>query len=156
MIAEEIADNFWIVRDDNEQSLGFLIKNLKRYFLLSNDKTMSAEFSSIDELNKEYPKIKFLIKKIEDKKDIFISNYPIKDQEAFDIEEISEGNKIPSYKKSTTSNIRYAAGYWGIKFSDQYVGAFCPKLTTVKDNESIGPFNDRFILNAEINKANKK
>jgi len=84
-------------------------------------------------------------------KDILVAGYPVAVAEVFNI----EGDDTPTYTKSDKSKIRYAAGYYGIMFSDQYVPAFCPKVTTLAKYTTLGPFKEVITLRSELLLANK-
>ena len=58
--------------------------------------------------------------------------------------------------QTPNSKIKWVAGWWGIKFTGDYVGFFCPKLVTVTDNKFIGPFKNKTELSAAITVYNKK
>ena len=47
---------------------------------------------------------------------------------------------IPIFSKSQTSQVRFAAGFYTIKFNNGWVPSFCPKLSTLEQNEFKGPF----------------
>ena len=104
-------------------------------------------------LEESFGKINFKERKVKENKQIFISDLPVDDEDAYDIDETGE---IPSYKKTPTGKARYAPGYWGLKFTTYYIAAFCPKVSTLKKYEHIGPFKDKFILNDQIAVTNKR
>lgn len=78
--------------------------------------------------------------------EIILFNLPIKHKKSFNVD------RDPiSYTKSEHSNVRYAAGYWGLKFDNGMTPAFCPKLSTVLMTEgSIGPFSTKLEMNNAI------
>jgi len=84
-------------------------------------------------------------------KSIMVKEYPVAVDEVFNV----EGDAEPTYTKSEKSKIRYAAGYYGIQFSDQYVPAFCPKVTTLAKYTTLGPFKEVVTLRSELLLANK-
>lgn len=74
-----------------------------------------------------------------------VAGFPIKHPSAFDI----VIDKYPSYSKTIKSTNRFAAGYYGILFNYGWVSSYCPKVTTLNENEWIGPFRTRLeMLNA--------
>lgn len=104
-------------------------------------------FKSWDEFEKS---IKFEIDNDDgpesENEEIILFNLPIKHKKSFNVD------RDPiSYTKSENSNIRYAAGYWGLKFDNGMTPAFCPKLSTVLMTEgSIGPFSTKLEMNNAI------
>jgi hypothetical protein len=57
---------------------------------------------------------------------------------------------IVSYTKLPHSSVRFAAGYWGIKFDHGWVPGFCPKLETIQKYEHLGPFSTKLEMNTVI------
>ena len=80
-----------------------------------------------------------------------VEGFPIKHNSAFEI----TNEKYPSYVKTSGSNNRFAAGYYGILFNYGWVTSYCPKVTTLNDNEWIGPFKTRLEMLSAIS-AKKK
>lgn len=80
-----------------------------------------------------------------------IDGYPIKHVSYHDV----KNEAYPSYSKVQGSNNRFAAGYYGVLFSHGWVYSFCPKVTTLTENEWIGPFRTRLEMqNAIIQRKN--
>jgi len=74
-----------------------------------------------------------------------VEGYPIKHGSAHDI----EAGAYPSYAKNSGSSNRFAAGYYGILFAHGWVTSYCPKTTTLDENQWIGPFRSKLeMLNA--------
>lgn len=72
-----------------------------------------------------------------------IEGYPIKHQAVLQSESDMD---LPTYKRGKTE---HAAGYYGVKFKHGWVTSYCPKLTTLIENEYIGPFRSKLeMLNA--------
>jgi hypothetical protein len=55
-------------------------------------------------------------------------------------------DEIVSYTKLPTSRVRFAAGYWGIRFDHGWVPGFCPKLETIQKYEHLGPFSTKLEM----------
>ena len=71
-------------------------------------------------------------------------------------------NKFAVYTKNSKSKSYFCAGYYAIKFNDQWVKAFCPKLITINRYQFKGPFKDKLealeqlkILNQETTQNGK-
>lgn len=75
-----------------------------------------------------------------------VNGYPIKHGSAFDIKEES----YPSYAKVEGSSNRFAAGYYGILFAHGWVTSYCPKVTTLDENQWIGPFRTKLEMRNAI------
>ena len=133
MRAKEITPGSWILYNNNEIKLGLLIKNNEQYSLFKQHRIDRYTFESLES---KFGKIVWEDRKIVESKKITISKLPINSDEAFDIREEDD---IPTYTKTEKGKARHVPGYWGIKFADGYVSGFCPKYTTVTENDSIGP-----------------
>lgn len=68
-----------------------------------------------------------------------INGYPVKHMNAVP----TEGEELPVYKRGKTP---HSAGYYGIKFAHGWVTSYCPKLTTLTENEFIGPFRTKLEM----------
>jgi hypothetical protein len=64
--------------------------------------------------------------------------------------------QFPSYAKTENSTNRFAAGYYGILFANGWVASYCPKVSTIKDNEWIGPFHTRLEMLSAISFKKKE
>jgi hypothetical protein len=62
---------------------------------------------------------------------------------------------VISYSKQATSSVRFAAGYWGLKFL-AWQGSFCPKLQTLDEYEHVGPFQTKLEMNTILAKKNNE
>jgi hypothetical protein len=51
--------------------------------------------------------------------------------------------------------VRFAAGYWGLKFL-AWQGSFCPKLQTLDEYEHVGPFQTKLEMNTILAKKNNE
>jgi len=86
-----------------------------------------------------------------DKEMLQISGLPVKHSVIFDIQE-----NPTSYTKIQGSKIRFAAGFFGIKFEHGWTASFCPKLSTLESCEYIGPFTSKLEMsNAITNHKNR-
>jgi hypothetical protein len=59
---------------------------------------------------------------------------------------------LPVFRKYASGDIFYCAGYYGVKFHSTYVPLFCPKLSTIKKYDHIGPFKTLDMFNDAIKK----
>ena len=81
-----------------------------------------------------------------------INGFPIKHPTYFNA--ITE--PLPTYTKTETSQLRYAAGYYALKFSYTWTPSFCPKIETLEEYDYIGPFTTKLELQHQISSKNKE
>ncbi len=62
--------------------------------------------------------------------------------------------KLPLFTKSKKSKSLYCAGYYIIRFEKGWVRSFCPKMVTIENYISKGPFKDELTMRQELSKAN--
>jgi hypothetical protein len=62
--------------------------------------------------------------------------------------------KIPIYTKTDKSKSYFCAGYYLIKFSNNWVKAYCPKLITLQRYEFLGPFKTADEQHVKLRIAN--
>lgn len=62
--------------------------------------------------------------------------------------------RIPIYTKTEKSKSYFCAGYYLIKFSNNWVKAYCPKLITLQRYEFQGPFLDGDAQHAQLRTSN--
>lgn len=75
-----------------------------------------------------------------------IDGYPIKHSSYHDVKQ----DAYPSYSRVQGSSNRFAAGYYGVLFNHGWVYSFCPKTTTLDENEWIGPFRTKLEMQNAI------
>jgi hypothetical protein len=61
--------------------------------------------------------------------------------------------KLPLFTKSPKSKSLYCAGYYIIKFDKGWVRSFCPKLSTIENYTSKGPFVTELEMKGELSRA---
>lgn len=79
-----------------------------------------------------------------------IEGFPIKHSTWFNI----ETEPVPSYTKTDTSLIRYAAGYYALQFPNGWTPAFCPKESTLTEYQFLGPFKSKLEMQNSISQKN--
>lgn len=134
---EIVPGKLWITYDHNNNKTGtmspsssdqnFLIQYLADGTKIAHnrdDADESFQFEKKTELSSWYQK--------------HVYGYPVPEIEVFDTQE-REG--LPCFTKKSTSSVYFAAGYYGIDFDNGgWMDAFCPKLSTLKKYNYIGPF----------------
>lgn len=67
-----------------------------------------------------------------------VYGYPIPDLSVF---HMTQQNQLPTFTKTATSKVFFAAGYYAIKFATGgWMTSFSPKLSTLQKNQFLGPF----------------
>jgi len=62
--------------------------------------------------------------------------------------------RIPIYTKTEKSKSFFCAGYYLIRFSNNWVKAYCPKLITLQRYEFQGPFKDQETQTTQLRISN--
>ena len=148
-----IKDSFWIL-EQNEQKVGTMRKASSTWqVLLEQNK---QEFQTYDEV------ISFLgsdplsvnKKNLEQPEagKFDVNGYPT-EIKPFNIE---VKNNLPTYTKTSKSQVRHCAGYYCVEFPKGWVPSFNPKMQTLIENAMsfAGPFNSEMEMQININ--NKK
>lgn len=146
--AKPVLENkFWIIEED-----GVRVGTMSREqdgFMINRSGSISV-YETPTELNSKFGK-DFLIAKISSpEKQIqeTVHGYPSKVvpfNEMYDI-----GRKLPLFTKSETSKSVFCAGYYLIKFNVDWLKSFCPKLSTLEQNEYKGPFKTELEMKAVL------
>lgn len=79
-----------------------------------------------------------------------IQGYPIKHQAVIPIEHASD---LPLYRRGKTE---HAAGFYGVKFKNGWVHSFCPKSSTLTENDYIGPFRTKLEMQNAISQKKRE
>jgi len=64
--------------------------------------------------------------------------------------------QIPTYTKSETSKVRYAAGYYAVRFPSDWRWFYGGKLDTLNTCDFVGPFKTKSEMQTETLLANKR
>lgn len=141
----------WILFSDGER-FG-LISDLKDKISLIS-KLPQKEFKDLAELKKVLGNLHVdnTVKVKAETTQNDINGFPVKHPEYFNI--ILE--PLPTYTKTETSHLRYAAGYYALKFSYAWTPSFCPKKETLDEYEYLGPYTTKFELQHQISTKNKE
>ena len=138
-----LEGKFWIV-ENNGIKVGTLSKETDGFVLTQNGKV--SVYDDKTQLNSTFGK-EFLIAKIskpEEAADKTVHGFPTKVSpynEMYDIK-----RKLPLFTKSEHSKSVYCAGYYLIKFNVTWLKSFCPKLSTLEQNEFKGPFKSEIEM----------
>ena len=156
---EILKDKFWIVEDAGIK-LGLIRKTRSSDFEVIMQDALDVETLPFDALTSKFGS-KILesrqVKKIESVeygKDLDeVGGFPAK-HKCFN--KLVEDSGIPTYTKTETSKVVYAAGYYGLSFPGAgWKNAYCVKRETLDNYKYIGPFMSKTQLEAEINRCTK-
>lgn len=147
--AQPITDQTWILTSQT-QRLGVLSVNSDQHWQFLGQGQIE-KFTQLHELEAaQFWKITFEKKATAEEVVVEkIGHLPIKHAAPENI----ETDPVVSYTKAKTSAVRFAAGFWGLKFN-VWQGSFCPKLQTLQEHEHVGPFSTKLELNTILAKMN--
>lgn len=142
----EIQENNWMISRKNI-IVGFVFKTDK-INILSAD--YAGQYDDFDDFSKTH-KLKLSFEQIETKDRVQqeLEGFPVKHSSIFNVEH----EPILSYTKLESSQDRYAAGYFGIKFKEIHQPSFCPRMSTLNSYEYIGPFKTTLEMQHAIRTA---
>lgn len=145
-----ITETSWILQQDGNRIALITKNNNKLHALGKLDQVLFDDFKALE----NYLGSKLEVEKHEDEEVSelgIISGFPAKHAGAQAI----EGSELPVYRRSSTSNTFYAAGYYGVRFPNGWVQSYCPKLATLKENEFIGPFTTKLEMQNAISQKKR-
>lgn len=147
-----VTDSSWILLADGNKLA--IVVNMQGSLKLIGGNLKKSSFKDIDELS-ELVGSKVTIELAEDdsvEELGTIGGYPVKHRQA-----VAEASDVlPLYKKTVSSNTMYSAGYYGIRFNHGWVTSYCPKATTLQENEYIGPFTTKLEMQNAISQKKKE
>lgn len=151
--ATNVQDQTWIISSQGER-LGLLSVNANGTYQFLG-KGVHINVSSIQELEAELGAHIVWITKTETSdaaKTTQVHNLPIKHESAVDVQQ----TPYVSYKKTPSSDTRFAAGYWILKFSTGWSGSLSPKCDTLAEYEHQGPFQSKLEMNTILAQRNSE
>jgi hypothetical protein len=131
----QLSPNSWLLRSRSGEA-GLLFKTGETYLYMSQESR--AEFATYADVEKRFGTLA-VEERVEEEEVSNIKGYPVKHQ---GITVVSEDP--PQY--TTGGKVVFAAGYWGLKFTNGWTQAYCPKVDTTVNNESVGPFKNRLEM----------
>ena len=150
-----LPDRFWII-EQNGTRIGTIQRHDENNFIVTGTDSSIAQLSK-DEVNDTFNLFSRNIiventnKEQAVKKEIY--GYPTKHEPYNAVLDVK--HKIPLYSKSPNSNNMYAAGYYIVHFPKGWVKGFCPKLSTITQNEFQGPFKTVMEQRQAFSNVNK-
>lgn len=155
--AKQLTENSWMLADAKSGKTVGMVNFKNNKFVLLGKK---QEFDTLEKT------AEFLGGKLLDtanEEDVVMSEpvtdingVPVKHAAACEFEtQTLDGVSIETYRIKAGYRKVYAAGYFGLKFKNGYVTAFCPLFKTLVDNGFIGPYNNQIDMEFHVNKINK-
>lgn len=153
---KSITETSWLVIGDTEDHrIGLLTRLRDEYVLMIHgQKQKFLDRKSVNTYFNEDVFNNVVAAEPEEniKKDYFIKGYPV----GFDSpSEFLSNSDLPLFRKKSSSDICYSAGYYCLHFPKNWMPAFCPKLSTLESYEYSGPFKTEFEMRTELVKLRK-
>ena len=145
-----MANKFWILEDPAGTKIGTLQvkKNKTVAFLNSREIYFDTVADACKELDIHEVSED---EDVEEEKVQDVMGFPVH-AEPFNVL-LDLTRNIPLFTKSKKSKSFYAAGYYIVKFDHGWIQSFCPKMTTLTNNEFKGPFKTKFEMKARLRLA---
>ena len=148
-----IKDSFWIL-EQNEQKVGTMRKSSDSWqVLLEQSNQQFKTYEEVIDYLGEDPLVKKQSNLEEPQVGKFdVNGYPT-DIKPYNIK---IENSLPTYTKTSKSQVRHCAGYYCVEFPKGWVPSYNPKLPTLIENAMsfAGPFYSEMEMQININ--NKK
>jgi hypothetical protein len=136
-----VKDKFWIV-EDGEKKVATIQAVEEGGYVYVHD-NHRERFPSVKILQKKY-NIEFekptRLKK-EKLTEYSVYGWPTSHQPFNPLYDVAR--KLPIYTKTSKSKSYFCAGYYIVKFANNWAKAYCPKLITLQRYEFLGPFATR-------------
>jgi hypothetical protein len=147
-----IDGSLWVVEQDGEK-IATLRKQENNKFLLSSNYDNKMWFNKQEDVVNTFGETFFLKTPINNKQiaPYDCHGFVTKDKPYNAMYDVKR--KLPLFTKSKQSKSLYCAGWYTVKFKN-WVLIFCPKLVTIDQYESHGPFHTK--LEAKHFKCNIK
>jgi len=139
-----VKGKFWIVEQDGQQvatiqscpdGVSFVQDNQREKFLNLSQLKKTYNITVSNEKQKRKSSTAFEV-----------SGYPCDHRPYNALFNLSK--KLPVYTQTQSSKSFYCAGHYLIKFNEDYVHTFCPKLITLNRYEFLGPFMSKQEMNS--------
>ena len=145
-----ITESSWILTRDGEKA-AVISQTDNGVFVLGN--VPKKKHSTFDDLIKYLGNDVTIEQPTEleiEKEAAEINGFPIKHDVSYDI----QSEPIANYARAKNSSIKYAAGYFALKFKTGWTASFCPKLSTLAEYEYLGPFKSKLEMQNSISQKN--
>lgn len=138
----QLTENSWLVKagiDESgllfERPDGFLMLQLNRRLTFADEKAVKAKIGKLPR-NTQTEEVEISN----------INGYPVRHDNVKPVDHAS----LPTYNKGT--KVIFVAGYWCVKFDQGWSFVFCPKLKTLEEYETVGPFKNKLEMMSQLNK----
>lgn len=154
-----VTESAWLVINDTDDNRVGLLTEIRNQYVLMiagakknfiNRKEVNNYFK--EDIFKSVPQI--IAEDKSDEKENFINGYPVNFKTPIEVNIV--GNKLPLFTKKQDSNVYYCAGYYCFNFPKEWLGALCPKLSTIQAWEHVGPFKTKDEMKLELSKLRKE
>lgn len=148
-----IPNKEWILKN-NEEKIGSIIKSKKGYSFYK--KGLSLPLKNIKDVKENFGveltnDVKN--KSVQEIENYSIYDYPCKSKPYSPIYNLKK--RLPLFVKSSKSKSQYCAGYYVIKFRNNWVKSLCPKLITLERYPYYGPYKTEQEVKIVLNTVNK-
>lgn len=147
-IAKSVLSNKYWILESNGQKIGTIQAIDAGGFSLVKDQERKR-YASIASLGHEN---NIIFDRKNNKKSTstlnLISDYPVSGKPYNVIWNVRK--KFAAYTKNKNSKCHYCAGYFAIKFQNEWQVMFCPKLIMVNRYECLGPFKSKVEAEAAL------
>lgn len=131
-----IEDKFWIVEQSGSK-VGTLKRTENGYILYNNHNSQESVHNDLSLFTIEEKKTKTYTNDI-------VYGYPANTEQAHHIDLL---DNVPVFKKTATSSIYFAAGYYCLQFPMGWRPSFCPRYDTLEKYPFAGPFKSEEDMN---------
>jgi hypothetical protein len=141
-----LAENSWILSADGDR-IGLVTRTDNKINVIG--KLDKKEYENFDELSKKLGskiQIEEPTPSTSDLETSVINGFPIKHTTYYNV----ATDPIVSYTRTEKSELRYAAGYYALKFPHGWTRSFCPKLSTIAEYEFIGPYTTKLEMQHQM------
>jgi hypothetical protein len=133
-----IKDKFWIL-EENAKRVGMMnfkddnyVINLRKEDIVAHNK---GDLKTLG--------IEFILRDFSQGGHLEVMGFPTDQEEVFNVQELKG---YPCFTKKAQSKSIHAAGWYGLKFKNGWVAVLCPRLSTLDNNTSLGPYKTKMDL----------
>ncbi len=158
MKLKTITETSWLVLDDSEQDrVGLLTEIRDRYTLMiRGEKKLFLNRSEVTNYFKEDIFNNIVQPKEKESTDttFFVKGFPVDYENPHEV--ILKGTDLPLYSKKATSDVYYSAGYYCLHFPKNWMPAYCPKFSTLKEYEYSGPYTTEIEMRNSLGRLRRE
>jgi len=158
-----ITDTSWLVLDAKRKgNVGILSQTVQGKFDLLDKSGDRETFDTKKEFLRYIGTTKDVfsveMESVSEPGTFFIQGHPIKYKNPFPIDESHPdyNPKIPTFAKTSSSDVYYAAGWYCINFDKAWKHGNCPKLSTLLEYGYEGPFANKIECRRRLRELNRE